>query len=147
MFNPQLKPQPKEKPPRQYLQTKKKIKNKHKPAEERYFTHIVKQRDEHCQHPGCKETNLSAHHIIFKSQASKKWKNDSRNGISLCLEHHRLPHKEIHWRLYWEVWQVLEFGWWAGEELSLGEWVSRNELRLVRAHMDVEQLIKEVKAV
>ena len=64
--------------------------------------------------------------------------------MSLCLEHHLLPHKEVYWRLYHEALAVHKYGWWAGKIMSLDEWVSRNELRLVRAKIDAEKLIKEV---
>ncbi len=66
----------------------------------------VKKRDHgRCRFPGCGRTNVSLHHVLFRSQFPER-KHDEENLICLCPEHHNLskesPHQSDSWRRFWE---------------------------------------------
>lgn len=47
----------------------------------------IKERDKVCQVPGCRETYLNSAHVIGRLNYPIRW--DLRNGIALCVAHHR----------------------------------------------------------
>jgi len=149
------KPQPRVKPPRQPLKSKSRlqsksqlkiksrIKTRYNPTPNK---HLLIERDgPFCIHLGCCENGTDDHHIVFRSHSDPKWQDDLRNRFLLCRKHHILAHEKVGYRLYYEALGVHKFGWWAGESITVSEWVSRNEFRLFRANINVTELIKNVK--
>jgi hypothetical protein len=52
------------------------------------FSKLVRERDGHCQWPGCRSTTIYTHHIFSRRYLQTRW--DFRNGVSLCVYHHTL---------------------------------------------------------
>lgn len=93
--------------------------------------------------------DLEYHHTEAKGHASSEWQHDPRNGVGLLPPYHKplihMGNNQSYWKYFWIMRNVLKFGWWAGEEISLDEWVSRNELRLRKANVDAIELMEAVK--
>lgn len=76
------------------------------------------------------------------------WINDFRNCVGLSFKAHWLTEngpESTYYMYFWEVYGVIKYGWSAGEDTTLDEWVDKNEYRLKKANLDVERLVREAK--
>lgn len=73
----------------------KKRKQKMDAKNERACREITRQRDGgRCRIPGCSERAQHLHHIVYRSQSSRRrW--HTGNCCWLCVEHHRLVHASV----------------------------------------------------
>ncbi len=132
--------------PRQPLKKSRIKQGKGNPFPQKVKTQMDIRDEGRCRHPGCWRKKDHHHHISNKKMGSTSvfWIHDERNGVCLCDLHHILAHGKSFWRLFWEAWQVHNFGWWAGESMNVSEWIDRNELRLQRTNIDVRKLVENV---
>jgi len=157
MLRPVPKPAPKEKKPRKPLRAKtqlksnsKNVKSKPKPRSktrhnsdpfpQKIKKQIYKEQGGICAHPGCREEIREYHHIIYKGMGGSRapWRHDRRNGVGLCTMDHKprihMGHKDSeYWRRYWEREAVKQFGWLAGQAITLEEWEERSGFNCLKS--------------
>ena len=147
------KPEPHQKKPRIRLKSHTKLKQgKGNPFPVSTKKKIFLLQNGKCAYSGIEVPtykDLEYHHCEFKSHSSSKWHHDKRNGVGLLPPYHTpLIHSgnnQSYWKYFYIVRNVLKFGWWAGESITLEDWVDKNELRLRKANVSAEKLIEEVK--
>ena len=78
---------------------------RHEDEEYKIFRTNVFKRDKYkCRFPGCKSKGRNVHHIVPYSK-NRFLRTDPNNGISLCINHHKLVKgKEIQYaRIFMEI--------------------------------------------
>lgn len=152
------KPEPHQKKPRKPLKSNSRLKTKSriKQGNGNPFPDAVKKKIFLAQGGKCAYLeievptykDLEYHHVEAKGHASAEWQHDYRNGVGLLPPYHtpliHMGNNQSYWKYFWIMRNVFKFGWWAGEEISLEDWVERNELRLCRAKIDVQKLVRDV---